>query len=279
MTDEYCEVHFKDFPVAVQAKAAAHLDALQREFSLIRARAESQESVPHRLLALIEDLTNAYGGIGDRPNIEIAAARERGDESIDLVYRVPASVADASRRLAALLDDADRYCRQGGQLLTLATPPDALAFRRWFLSEFASQLAGGQPRAWPDFKWETSAPTAPSPATTHAPARVLPAGWTVERSDGHAAVTIDQELEMQTAPVLREVLQDLCDGTVHQVTLDLTRVEFLDSVGLSVLIAGYRRLTGADAQVQLLTSGPVRHTLEIAGLLEFLGVDRPAAAG
>ena len=48
-----------------------------------------------------------------------------------------------------MLDEADRYCRQGRHLLTLATPDDLLAYRRWYLREIAEQLAGAAPVPWP----------------------------------------------------------------------------------------------------------------------------------
>jgi hypothetical protein len=50
--------------------------------------------------------------------------------------------------LIDMLDEADAFCR-GGDLLMLATPDDQVAFRRWFLAEFVTQLGGGAPTPWP----------------------------------------------------------------------------------------------------------------------------------
>ena len=72
---------------------------------------------------------------------------ERGDEEIDLTFRVPAAVAEATVELAAMLNRADDYCRQGA-LLTLATPDDLVAFRRWYLGEFRAQINGARPTPW-----------------------------------------------------------------------------------------------------------------------------------
>ena len=45
-----------------------------------------------------------------------------------------------------------RRCRQGEHLLTLATPPDCVAYRHWYLAQVADQLEGAQPVSWPEFQ-------------------------------------------------------------------------------------------------------------------------------
>ena len=77
----------------------------------------------------------------------IQAALDRGDTDIDLCYVVPPEAADGALRLATLLDEADHFCRSG-ELLTLATLPESLAFRRWYLEEFVRQVAGHPARPW-----------------------------------------------------------------------------------------------------------------------------------
>jgi hypothetical protein len=52
--------------------------------------------------------------------------------------------------LGAILDEVDELCRQGQYLLTLATPPDLVAYRHWLLEEFTRQIAGQEPVAWAD---------------------------------------------------------------------------------------------------------------------------------
>ena len=50
--------------------------------------------------------------------------------------------------LGAIFDEADDYCRAGEHLLSLATPPEALAFRKWFINEFVAQIGGSAPVPW-----------------------------------------------------------------------------------------------------------------------------------
>ena len=150
MSDELCEVHLIDFPLPIYRQAKEHGDELVREFSLIAMskKDRAENTVPVRLLELVEALTRDYGTISTGVELERDAALEAGLESIDLTYRVPPAVAEASLALGALLDEADDFCRSGGALLTLATPPEAKRFRDWYLQEFVNQLAGAAPTPW-----------------------------------------------------------------------------------------------------------------------------------
>ena len=142
---ELLPVHIVGLPLDVMQRSAEHNDELLREFALVRG--EGGDHVPARLLALIEELRGRFGAFSEGPRQAMQDAMDRGDATIDLRYEVPAEVAGAARRLSALLDEADEFCR-AGDLLTLATTPEGLAFRRWFLDEFDLQIQGHPPRPW-----------------------------------------------------------------------------------------------------------------------------------
>jgi hypothetical protein len=148
--DPTVAIEIRGLPVALHERAQAHSDELLREFRLIavQARLEGEGSVPHRLLQLVTDLTATYSGLTEQQEDALAAAMACRHETIDLHYDLPTHVADACRALNALLDEADEYCRAGQHLLTLATPPDCVAYRRWFLDEFIRQAAGEAPTPW-----------------------------------------------------------------------------------------------------------------------------------
>jgi hypothetical protein len=116
-----------------------------REFALIRE--DGGDQIPARLLALIEELRARYGAFTAGPSNALQDASARGDVTIDLEYRVPVTVRDAAVQLDRLLDEADAFCR-AGELLTLATEPEGLVFRRWFLEEFVRQIDGQPARPW-----------------------------------------------------------------------------------------------------------------------------------
>lgn len=153
-TDEDTEVvHVRivGAPVALWQRSSEHSDELMREFSLIvsgSATGEGTHAVPHRLVRLVEELTSQYGALSEANEQRLADAAAAGETAIDLDYELPVGIEVAVDRLAELLDAADEYCRTGEHLLTLATPPDQLRFRRWFLSEFSRQARGEAPEAW-----------------------------------------------------------------------------------------------------------------------------------
>jgi hypothetical protein len=139
-------------PVAVHARASEHSDELMREFTYLRAQAADPEAgdVPARLLSLVDELEGRYGGFTAGAQAALDHAVEAGLPSIDLEYNVPTDVVDACRHLEELLDEADRYCMAGDHLLTLASPPELAAYRRWFLGEFVRQVGGDEaPNPWP----------------------------------------------------------------------------------------------------------------------------------
>ena len=154
MTTDLREVRLVGFPLALHARSVEHHEELMREFQLLAIdppTSRPDHEVPQRLIGLIDELTQDYAGFSEAPDAERDAAYERGDESIDLTYQVPAGTTDAVVRLDRMLDEADEFCRAGERLLTLATPPDAAAFRKWYLAEFTAQLAGGSPTPWPEY--------------------------------------------------------------------------------------------------------------------------------
>lgn len=148
------EVHVLQIPVPVWIRSQEQHDALMREFALMSVPAEPGEKdrhLPTRLLQLIEQLNADFAGVSTEQEQALEAAATAGTQSLDLVYRVPAAAAEASRAIGEMLDEADEYCRQGQHLLTLAADEDLVRFRWWFLDQFIDQTAGKPPVAWPDY--------------------------------------------------------------------------------------------------------------------------------
>jgi hypothetical protein len=148
---ELVEVRLIGVPLEVWQRTQEHVDGLLREFALIVGDADARAAAPGRLLALVEELSAGYGSFSEEQTREMVAALDRGEQSIDLAYQVPAAAAGAAQALGDMLDEADDYCRRGDHLLTLATPADELRFRHWFISEFVSQLGGAPPTVWADY--------------------------------------------------------------------------------------------------------------------------------
>ena len=67
----------------------------------------------------------------------------------------------------------------------------------------------------------------------------------------HTVLEIGGEIDVYTAPRLREHLIQLGDEGVIRLVADLSRVEFLDSTGIGVLVGAHRRLKSAQGALAL----------------------------
>jgi hypothetical protein len=153
--EELVTVTVVGFPLRIYAAANEHMEELRREFALLTMRPpeDGVHEVPRRLLDLVAALTERYTGMTASPDAARDIALAEGKESVDLIYQVPKSVAQAARELDVMLDEADEYCRSGEHLLTLATPAEPLLFRRWYLYQFVDQIElGAPPQPWPEFR-------------------------------------------------------------------------------------------------------------------------------
>ena len=77
---------------------------------------------------------------------------------------------------------------------------------------------------------------------------------TSHEQGGRTVVAVGGEIDVYTAPQLRERLNDLvADGQYHLV-VDMQGVEFLDSTGLGVLVGGLKKVRAHNGSLQLICS-------------------------
>jgi anti-sigma B factor antagonist len=67
----------------------------------------------------------------------------------------------------------------------------------------------------------------------------------------HVVLEIGGEIDVYTAPRLRERLTEMLAAGEKHVVVDLGRVEFLDSTGLGVLVGTHRRLRASEGSLSL----------------------------
>jgi anti-sigma B factor antagonist len=97
----------------------------------------------------------------------------------------------------------------------------------------------------------------------------------VSGDEARKTITITGELDIGTAPQLRDCLRDLPDET-RSVELDLLDVTFIDSTALGVLLAAFKRYQMLGAEFRVSAGSPmVAKVLEISGLRSLLGSGAP----
>jgi anti-sigma B factor antagonist len=72
--------------------------------------------------------------------------------------------------------------------------------------------------------------------------------------DGRAIVAVGGEIDVYTAPKLRDQITELVSNGAYNIVIDLEAVEFLDSTGLGVLVGGLKKVRAHDGSLELICS-------------------------
>jgi anti-sigma B factor antagonist len=83
----------------------------------------------------------------------------------------------------------------------------------------------------------------------------------------HTILEVSGEVDVYTAPALRDRVTDLLDAGQQLLVIDLGGVEFLDSTGLGVLVGALKRVRSNDGDLYLVCTQPrIRKVFEVTGL-------------
>jgi anti-anti-sigma factor len=95
---------------------------------------------------------------------------------------------------------------------------------------------------------------------------------TIEPSGDRIVVAPTGDVDLQSAPALRQVLQDaVARDDTRRIEIDLSKVTFLDSAGIGVIVAAHRAASDKGATLLLREPGPVvRMVLEVTNLYSLL---------
>ncbi|CAN5249177.1 anti-sigma factor antagonist BldG [soil metagenome] len=89
----------------------------------------------------------------------------------------------------------------------------------------------------------------------------------VSERDGWSVLAVGGEIDVATAPRLREQLIGLVTGGRHRIVVDLGGVDFIDSTGLGVLIGALKRVRSRNGELVLVcTDARVLKVFDITGL-------------
>lgn len=95
----------------------------------------------------------------------------------------------------------------------------------------------------------------------------------VTERNGFTILAVKGEIDVYTAPRLRERIVELANQGHYEVVVDLNGVDFLDSTGLGVLVGGLKRLRSHDGDLTLVcTQQRILRVFEITGLTKVFAI-------
>lgn len=89
--------------------------------------------------------------------------------------------------------------------------------------------------------------------------------------EDEAVISVVGELDLFTAPRLREQILELLKGGTTSLVIDLSRLDFVDSSGLGVLVATLKRMRERDGSLMIRSpSANTSKVLQVSGLDKLL---------
>ena len=88
-------------------------------------------------------------------------------------------------------------------------------------------------------------------------------------NDTTRILDLSGEVDVYTSPQLKQDLVQLAESGVKHVIINLSKVEYLDSTGLGVLIGGLKRMREHDGNMALVGPG-----MRILRIFEITGLDK-----
>jgi anti-sigma B factor antagonist len=100
-----------------------------------------------------------------------------------------------------------------------------------------------------------------------------------DRQEGdRTIVVVGGEIDVYTAPKLREKLIDLVSAGSYHLVVDMEAVEFLDSTGLGVLVGGLKRVRAHEGSLRLVcTQERILKIFRITGLTKVFPIHASVA--
>jgi anti-sigma B factor antagonist len=99
-------------------------------------------------------------------------------------------------------------------------------------------------------------------------------------SDGRHRLVLTGELDLAPAAELERLLQRICGDWTKEITIDLSKLSFMGSTGLRLVLLAKRLCEENDCRF-LLVSGPanIQRMFELTGLLDVLPFEADAPSG
>ena len=97
--------------------------------------------------------------------------------------------------------------------------------------------------------------------------------------EGATIIAVGGEIDVYTAPKLRDKITELVADGVYDIIVDMEAVEFLDSTGLGVLVGGLKKVRAHDGSLRLIcTQDRLLKIFRITGLAKVFVIHESADA-
>ncbi|MBZ5736355.1 STAS domain-containing protein [Nocardioides sp. TRM66260-LWL] len=97
--------------------------------------------------------------------------------------------------------------------------------------------------------------------------------------DGKTIVSVGGEIDVYTAPKLRDKITELVAAGSYDLVIDMEAVEFLDSTGLGVLVGGLKKVRAHQGSLHLVcTQDRLLKIFRITGLAKVFVIHASADA-
>jgi len=98
--------------------------------------------------------------------------------------------------------------------------------------------------------------------------------------DNTVWAAIDGEVDMQVAALWREALNQQINSTLaRNLVFDFSKVSFIDSSGLGVVLGRYKRVASRGGHVRIVGANPqVYKILQLSGFANLMDIEPPDAA-
>jgi anti-sigma B factor antagonist len=91
----------------------------------------------------------------------------------------------------------------------------------------------------------------------------------VDDVGGRAVIRVAGDVDIETAPSLRFAVRELLDGEHRDLVIDVSRVDFIDSTGLGVLVGALKDTQAGGGELELICTQP-----KMLKLLHLTGLDQ-----
>ncbi|MHB8233321.1 MAG: STAS domain-containing protein [Solirubrobacteraceae bacterium] len=90
-------------------------------------------------------------------------------------------------------------------------------------------------------------------------------------ASGHHTLRLSGELDLASAPGLEDTIEQVCRSRAHAITIDLSRLSFIDSCGLRSILTAKQLCDQSAQQFALVPGRPqVQRVFELSGLADVL---------